>query len=239
MLPPKRRRRVLSNVLPPGGGVTLRPPVRHANGSDARPAPGQPLRGSAGSDTKLALHHVGGGVYSLRPPCSEEAPRERERKPHLSDSLSQPPRLRCPTCEESPHRGHFSPCGHHVEKTQGLERGPSQDAPAVPDTGPRGGPCPRCPAGPRTEQKGGFTPLRLRSLATQLQVAGKAGEQRGQPCGCVLGGPRGAADLALAGGSSSASGEGGVAYQAGRTVATRYDGKNCFPRGQPGRPNPA
>lgn len=145
MLPPKRRRRVLSNILPPGGGVTLRPPVRHANGSDARPVPGQPLRGSAGSDTKLALHHVGGGVYSLRPPCSEEAPRERERKPHLSDSLSQPPRLRCPTCEESHHRGHFSPCGHHVEKTQGLERGPSQDAPAVPDTGPRGGPCPRCP----------------------------------------------------------------------------------------------
>lgn len=77
MLPPKRRRRVLSNILPPGGGVTLRPPVCHANRSDTRPAPGQPLRGSAGSDTKLALHHVGGGVYSLRPPCSEEAPRER------------------------------------------------------------------------------------------------------------------------------------------------------------------
>lgn len=28
-------------------------------------------------------------------------------------------------------------------------------------------------------------------MATQLQVAGKAGEQRGQPCGCVLGGPEG------------------------------------------------
>lgn len=39
--------------------------------------------------------------------------------------------------------------------------------------------------------------------------------------------PRG---LAVAGRSSSVFGEGGVAYQAGETVAMPYDSKNCFPK---------
>lgn len=241
MLPPKRRRRVLSNILPPGGGVTLRPPVRHANGSDARPVPGQPLRGSAGSDTKLALHHVGGGVYSLRPPCSEEAPRERERESHT-----------CPTrCPSHPGSG-----------ARRVRKAPTVDISALVDTtwrrpkasngvpvktpqpsqtrGPEGGPVRGAlTRGTANRTKGWFHP-------TAPQVVGYAApggrEGRGAAWPAVRlrpGGPRGAADLALAGGSSSASGEGGAAYQAGRTVATPYDGKNCFPRGQPGRPNPA
>lgn len=242
MLPPKRRRRVLSNILPPGGGVTLRPPVCHANRSDTRPAPGQPLRGSAGSDTKLALHHVGGGVYSLRPPCSEEAPRERERGSHT-----------CPTrCPSHPGSG-----------ARRVRKAPTVDISALVDTtwrrpkasnggpvttpqpsqtrGPEGGRVRGALSDPRDREQNKKVVSPHCASGRWLRSSRWPGRQGSSVASRAAAswGPRGAADLALAGGSSSASGEGGAAYQAGRTVATPYDGKNCFPRGQPGRPNPA
>lgn len=101
-------------------------------------------------------------------------------------------------------------------------------------------PCLTCRAVNRT--KGWFYTTASEVVGYAAPGGREGREQRGQPCGWVLGAlggsPQGAADLALAGRSSLVFGEGGMVHQAGETVATPYDGKNCFPREESGRPYP-